>query len=76
MPEREAELTTMIEKLVWSMHLWACDEDGIHPDAYATFREALLVAAVPHTMCNDDGEPRYRFTHDWAQRMRETVKLG
>lgn len=77
MTEREAELTVAIEQLIWGMHLWGCDEDNsIHPDAYAAFREALTVARIPVEITIRDGEPYYRFDPDWTRRMRETAKLG
>lgn len=72
--EREAELTTTIEHLVWAMHLWGCDEDGIHPDAYATFQTAIDTARIPVTKTIEDGETRYRFDPDWSRRMRETIR--
>lgn len=73
MSEREAELEAMVEELVWAMHLWGADEDdSIHPDAYAAFREALTVARIPVTVTIEDGEPRYQFDPDWCQRQRVT----
>lgn len=75
--EREAELTVTIERLVWAMHLWGCDEDNsIHPEAYPAFKEALTIARIPVAITTRDGEPYYRFDHDWARRMRETMPAG
>lgn len=74
MSEREAELGAMVEELVWAMHLWGADEDNsIHPEAWAAFREALTVARIPFTDLGEDDEGhRYRFDPDWCQRQRVT----
>lgn len=74
--EREAELTAMIEDLVWGMHLWACDEDGIHPDAYRAFQEAIRVAVIPaNLLVTDDDETAYQFHPNFAARMRLTREM-
>lgn len=76
MSAREAELEATIEELVWAMHLWGRDEDNsLHPDAYGAFKEALKVARIPVTTTVEDGEPRYQFDPEWAQRQRVTWEM-
>src|SRR5690242_5630988 len=71
--ERVDDLVAMIEELVWAMHVWGADEDNsIPPEAYASFREALTVARIPVMITIEDGEPRYLFDPEWAQRQRVT----
>lgn len=72
--EKLSDQKAMIEELVWGMHLEAQDTgEGIHPDAYATFRAAINLVEIPVEWSkNEDGDVSYRFTDlDWKARQQD-----